>query len=144
MVNSPKPIFLTPPGGIPPQENKEWKFLKTCGLRRVTQGYTGLHSVQFGATDFFYFWRFFTIFAIWSQTVTSCDQLVTLFCSLNVQGWLYRVKMAFLWFTKLNSANQSSACYDLVTPCDHLVTPLFWSLRPKVSSYKVSSRSDNV
>ena len=31
--------------------------------------------------------------------------------------------MAFLWFTELNSANQSSACYDLVTRCDQLVTP---------------------
>ena len=31
--------------------------------------------------------------------------------------------MAFLWFSELNSANQSSACYDLVTRCDQLVTP---------------------
>ena len=94
---------------------------------RLKAGNTGLHWVTLGSAWchwFFYFWGIFTIFAIWSQTVTSCDQLVTtLFCSSSLKGWLHRVKMAFLWLTEFISVCQFSAFYDLVTPCDQLVTP---------------------
>ena len=51
---------------------QEVKFLKTCGLRRVTQGYTGLHFVQVGATVIFYFLAFFKF--SW-DLVTDSDQL---------------------------------------------------------------------
>ena len=95
---------------------------------RLKAGNTGLHWVTLGSTwchsDFFLFFDISAYFAIWSHTVTCCDQLVTtLFCPSNLKGWLDKVQMAFLWFTEFISICQFSAFYDLVTPCDQLVTP---------------------
>ena len=96
---------------------------------RLKAGNTGLHWVTLGLSwnhcdTYFYFFAFYLFFGIWSHTLTSCDQLVTtLFCSSSLKGWLHRVKMAFLWLTEFISVCQFSALYDLVTPCDQLVTP---------------------
>ena len=48
---------------------------------RLKAGNTGLHWDRLGATNFF---CFLLIFWIWSQTVTSCDELVTTLFSPQV------------------------------------------------------------
>ena len=103
---------------------QEVKFLKTCGLRRVTQGYTGLHFVQLGASVIFYFLAFLKIFlgsGHWQwPAVTSWSHCFAPQVSKDDYTWF---KMAFLWLTVFFSVRQFSAWSHLVTPCDQLVTP---------------------